>query len=178
MKETGVKRYWGFGASELDASPQPLSRGEGLNYPADNINDFVVCEARPPYKTSSREMWWILKERAREHRKEQTTAENLLWQELRGSKLGQKIRRQHPVDGFIVDFICFRKSLCIEVDGGYHLDPEQMEYDQQRTFILEQKGFRVMRFTNSEVETQLVASLNKIKFLLDSLPDTVANKRD
>jgi len=171
MKENGVKRYWGFGASGLGASPQPLSRREGLNYPADNINDFVVCEARPPYKTSSREMWWILKERAREHRKEQTTAEKLLWQQLRGSKLGYKIRRQHPVEGFIADFICIMKYLVIEVDGDYHLDPEQKEYDDQRTFILEQRGFKVIRFTNQEVESKLDVVVQKIQSTLDSMPD-------
>jgi very-short-patch-repair endonuclease len=164
MKENRVKRYWGFGASGLDALPQPLSRGEGLN-------DFVVCESRPPYKTANREIWWILKERAREHRKEQTEAEKILWKELRASKLGHKIRRQHPIETFIADFICIRKSIIIEVDGGYHLNPEQVEYDNQRTFSLEQKGFKVVRFANSEVENDLHAVLRKIKSILDSIPD-------
>lgn len=167
MEEIGVKGNWGFGASDLGASPQPLSGGEGLNYPSDSF----VCEARPPYKTANKEIWWILKERAREHRRVQTEAEKILWKELRGSKLGHKIRRQHPIDVFIADFICIRKRTIIEVDGGYHLDPEQKQYDEQRTFILEQKGFKVVRFTNSEVENELGVVLKKIKSTLDSIPD-------
>lgn len=94
-----------------------------------------------------------------------------MWQALRGSKLGHKIRRQHAVECYIADFICIRKYVIIEVDGGYHLDPEQMQYDSQRTFTLEQKGFKVIRFTNNEVENSLGDVVRKIKFLLDSMPD-------
>jgi very-short-patch-repair endonuclease len=94
-----------------------------------------------------------------------------MWQQLRGGKLGHKIRRQHAIDVFIADFICIRKRVIIEIDGDYHLNPEQAQYDKQRTFILEQKGFNVLRFTNAEVEHELAAILSKIKALLDSIPD-------
>lgn len=160
-----IKEEWlGCGAGEKSASPQPLSGGEGLN-------DFVVCEGRPPYKTSDRVLWEVLKPRARENRQTQTESERKMWQALRGSKLGHKIRRQHPIDVFIADFICVRKRVVIEIDGDYHLNPEQLQYDNQRTFILQQKGFKVIRFSNSEVENEFALVLNKLKALLDSIPD-------
>ncbi len=64
---------------------------------------------------------------------------------------------------FIVDFVCLSKNLVIEVDGGYHNDPTQKEYDQQRTLYLSEKGFKVIRFTNEEVLGNTEAVLKEIK---------------
>jgi hypothetical protein len=68
-----------------------------------------------------------------------------------------------------VDFVCLDKQLVIELDGGYHNDPEQQELDRQRTNFLQSKGFSVLRFTNEEVlgntdETLTVIS-NALKYL-------------
>lgn len=50
-----------------------------------------------------------------------TKAENMLWQALRGRQLeGLKFKRQVPIDGYMVDFVCFEEKLIIEVDGGQH----------------------------------------------------------
>ncbi len=58
---------------------------------------------------------------ARGMRANSTRAENLLWQALRGSKLeGLKFKRQVPLDGYILDFVCFEEKLIVEVDGGQH----------------------------------------------------------
>ena len=60
---------------------------------------------------------------ARAMRKDATRAENLLWQALRRSRLeGLRFRRQYPLDGYILDFVCFRPKLIVEVDGGQHSD--------------------------------------------------------
>lgn len=193
-----LPRDGGFGAHSTHASPQPLSRGEGQilvgvqpgsqgegryyvrnqpgsqgegNDPGENFDGLVVAEMRQPYKTANKELWSILKDRAREHRKEPTDAEATLWEAIRGSKLGHKIRRQHPIEVFIADFICIRKGVIIEVDGGYHLTPEQRVYDEQRTFVLEQAGFNVVRFTNEQVLNNISAIVAQIKYRLDSAPD-------
>jgi very-short-patch-repair endonuclease len=56
-------------------------------------------------------------------RADSTRAENLLWQTLRGSKLeGLKFKRQVPLDGYILDFVCFEAKLIVEVDGGRRLE--------------------------------------------------------
>jgi formimidoylglutamate deiminase len=89
---------------------------------------------------------------AREMRKEPTEAEAHLWENLRNRKLsGFKFRRQQPLEGFILDFYCEKARLAIEVDGGAHQNPQQAEYDLQRTEYLAEFGIRVIRFENQEV---------------------------
>ncbi len=55
-----------------------------------------------------------------------TSAEKLLWQELRANKLGVHFRRQQVIAGFIVDFYCHKADLIVEVDGETH-DPQQKD---------------------------------------------------
>ena len=132
--------------------PQPLSKGEGSQ------------ASEPGYKTANPLYAKELVGLARNNRKEQTEAEKVLWKELRNSNLGFKIRRQHYIGNFIVDFVSLDKKLVIEIDGGYHNDIEQKERDEERTLILEQKHyFKVIRFTNQEVEKDLSTVLSKIK---------------
>ena len=89
---------------------------------------------------------------ARELRKKQTDAENLLWQLLRGRRFcGYKFRRQHPAGGYILDFYCREIGLAIELDGGGHNDEEQRRYDDERTRVLAGEGIRVIRFWNHDV---------------------------
>ena len=91
-----------------------------------------------------------LKQRSRNLRKNQTDAEKLLWYHLRSRQMeNTKFRRQHPVGGYIVDFICLEKRLIIEIDGGQH--NEQVEYDAKRTRYLESLGYNVIRFWNHDV---------------------------
>ncbi|AYH43687.1 endonuclease domain-containing protein [Azoarcus sp. DN11] len=85
-------------------------------------------------------------------RKTMTDAERKLWQHLRGEQLGVKFRRQHPFQGYILDFVCLEQLLVIEVDGSQHADA--VVRDAERTDALESAGFRVMRFWNNEVLTQ------------------------
>jgi very-short-patch-repair endonuclease len=102
--------------------------------------------------------------KARELRKSMTPAEKILWKYLKNNKLGGfKFRRQHPLDIFIADFYCHQKKLIIELDGGVHDTAERMEYDDNRTFELEEKGFRVLRFRNEEIITNIEYVLSKIK---------------
>ncbi|ACK66239.1 protein of unknown function DUF559 [Rippkaea orientalis PCC 8801] len=95
-----------------------------------------------------------------------TPAEAYLWEALRGKKLkGLKFRCQHPVGRFILDFYCPSCKLAIEIDGSSH-DTKQ-EYDQVRTEKLAQYGYRVLRFTNEEVMTDLsrvLAEIEKVAF--------------
>jgi crossover junction endodeoxyribonuclease RuvC len=87
--------------------------------------------------------------RARSLRREQTDVEAKLWRYLRGKNTGAKFRRQEPILGFIVDFVCHEHRLIIELDGGQHAD--QTTYDERRSQRLTQAGFRVLRFWNTEL---------------------------
>lgn len=132
-----------------DLSPNPSTEGEG--------------EAKPSFYTTDANTWKLLKENAKSMRLEPTEAEDLLWQNLRGLKLGVKFRRQQPVDIFIPDFVCTQKKLIIEVDGAYHNKKEQIELDAERTQILEVLGYKVLRFTNEEVLNDVSSVLEKIR---------------
>ena len=101
--------------------------------------------------------------RARELRQPLTPQEQKLWQRLRSKQLyGIKFRRQHPIYRFILDFFCYQHRLVIEIDGDSHADPEQQRYDEARTEWLEQRGLRVIRFTNREVDTNIEGVLQTI----------------
>ena len=142
---------------DLLPHPQPLSKGEGSLIP-----EYGYKTANPLYAKE-------LVARARNNRKEETKAEETLWQKVRNSKLGYKIRRQHYIGNFIVDFVSLDKKLVIEIDGGYHNEIGQKEKDDERTLLLEQKYFfKVIRFTNQEVENDLSTVLAKIKTELDT----------
>ena len=126
---------------------------------------------RTPFFMTGGNNAYRLIEEAKRMRKEPTDAEAALWELLRDKKLGDKFRRQHLIDDFIVDFVCLSKNLVIEVDGGYHNDFTQKEYDQQRTLYLNEKGFKVIRFTNEEVLGNTEAVLTKIKDILVNTPN-------
>ena len=100
-------------------------------------------------------------QRAKELRHDMTPAEKLLWQELRGNKLGVHFRRQQIIAGFIVDFYCHRAALVIEVDGDVH--DLQKEEDAKREKVLLEMGLKVVRFKNDEVVRELPEVVEKIK---------------
>ena len=99
--------------------------------------------------------------RVRQLRREQTPAEALLWEHLRNRRLkGLKFRRQHPVGRFVADFYCAQHRLIVELDGAVHR--MQGEYDALRTEELERDGYRVIRFTDNQVERDLEWVLERI----------------
>ena len=77
-----------------------------------------------------------------------------MWYYLRGRRLGKyKFKRQVPIGNYLVDLVCQWKKLIIELDGGQHLDA--ITYDQIRTAFLEGKGYKIIRFWNGDVLTQI-----------------------
>ena len=103
-------------------------------------------------------------QRAKELRREMTPAEKVLWQELRGNKLGVHFRRQQVITGFIVDFYCHKAALVIEVDGDIH--ELQQEEDARREKALIELGLRIVRFRNDEVVRDLSAVVEEIRRLI------------
>ena len=100
--------------------------------------------------------------RARGLRRASTEAEKLLWQKLRARQLGgAKFRRQTPIGPYIVDFASFEHRLVVEIDGGQHNTPQGRQHDLKRTAWLEAQGFRVLRFWNNQVLTNLEGVLER-----------------
>ena len=90
-----------------------------------------------------------------------TPAEKILWDELRGNKLGVHFRRQQVIAGFIVDFYCHKAGLVIVVDGDIH--DLQQEEDARREKVLSEMGLRIVRFRNDEVLRDLSIVVGKIR---------------
>jgi len=91
-----------------------------------------------------------LKKYARELRQQQTPLEKRLWYHLHNRQfLNCKFRRQHIIGNTIVDFVCLRIHLIIEIDGGQHA--WQTDYDKKRTAYLKSRGFDVIRYWNNQV---------------------------
>jgi len=104
----------------------------------------------------------VILQLARDHRHPLTPAEAKVWARVRNRGLGFKIRRQHPIWRFIADFYCAEAKLVIEIDGDSHAEPDQEEYDNARTAWLEDRGYKVIRFTNHDAHKNLNNLLNEL----------------
>ena len=88
---------------------------------------------------------------ARNLRKNMTPWERKLWYEfLRGYPV--RFRRQAALGEYIADFYCAKAKLIVELDGGGHFIPEQMEKDEIRTSALELAGLKVLRISNPDID--------------------------
>jgi len=88
--------------------------------------------------------------KARQLRRDQTDAEQVLWARLRDRHLcGAKFRREHPIGPFVADFCCPQQKLVVELDGGQHA--VAIAADQKRSRFIEEQGYRVLRFWNHDV---------------------------
>src|SRR5690606_19004795 len=96
----------------------------------------------------------LLRDRARFMRHHPTYSEHLLWSAIRGKRQGVQFRRQQVIGNHIVDFLCRKAALVVEVDGdSYHA--QQLALDARRDAKLRRAGFRVLRVPASLVETDL-----------------------
>jgi very-short-patch-repair endonuclease len=102
-------------------------------------------------------------ETARHLRKTLTPQEVKVWNHLRSwRKRGFHFRRQAPRQGYIVDFICLKHGIVVEIDGGQHNQEAIEAKDRSRDQTLARADFRVLRFWNSEVDQNLRGVLETI----------------
>ena len=88
---------------------------------------------------------------AKSLRKNMTPWERKLWYEFLRSYTF-RFQRQKPLANYIADFYCAKVGLVIELDGGGHYFPMQIEKDTQRTKDLENLNLTVIRICNLDVE--------------------------
>jgi len=129
-------------------------------------------ETRFSYETADQMTYGLLKEFVKEHRSNPTEAEKCFWELVRGKKIeNYKFRRQHIIGQYIVDFVCLEKFLVVEIDGLIHQLPDNKANDEERTKWLNEKGFKVIRFTNEEI----ISNTEKvIETLLNELNNPIA----
>ncbi|QJD78350.1 endonuclease domain-containing protein [Spirosoma rhododendri] len=102
--------------------------------------------------------------KAKQLRLNQTTAEKMLWNHLKGSKLGGfRFKAQHPIQWFIADFYCHEAKLVVELDGSVHDNADQQVYDDNRSYCIGELNITVIRFSNEEVFTNIKAVLTRIR---------------
>ena len=102
-------------------------------------------------------------------RRDATPAENKLWSIVRGGVLdGHKFRRQQRLGPFFGDLVCQAARLVVEIDGDTHSGNEV--YDARRTAFLEREGYRVIRFSNADVMTNVEGVAEAIRNALRPSP--------
>ena len=102
--------------------------------------------------------------RALELRGRMTPEEHVIWQELRGNRLGAHFRRQQVLAPYIVDFYCHAARLVVEIDGSPHR--EQQGYDKMRDDYFRRCGIRVLRVSNASVRNDLASVIAAIRAAL------------
>lgn len=107
---------------------------------------------------------------AKTMRKEPTHAEEVLWEHLRDNQLGAYFRRQHPIDGKILDFYCHDSNLGVEVDGPIHNVIEEQEWDKEREEHLQSLGIRIIRFKNEDVLNNIENVFSQIETAIKHSP--------
>jgi len=152
----------------LPTSPN-LPKGEGgfVSPFGGEFKEGVGEGEMPRYFTTNPELWKVLQDKALEMRKNPTEGEKIMWDLLRRNTTEYHFRRQHIIDRFVVDFVCIEKKLILEVDGDIH-DYKKAE-DQERTKILNQLGFEVVRFSNDEIIKKPKDVLAKIILKINSV---------
>ena len=107
--------------------------------------------------------------RAQELRNNATDAEKRIWRHLSRRQLGgYKFSRQMPVGPFICDFLCREAALVVELDGGQH--DLRAAYDGARSRFIESQGYRVLRFWNNDVMSNVEGVLEAILETLEAVP--------
>ena len=113
-------------------------------------------------------------DRAKALRKDPTPQERRLWYDfLRTYPI--RFQRQKVIDSFIADFYCHKARLVIEIDGSQHYEPQEQDYDAQRTAALEKHGLLVVRFSNREINLQFPAVCERIDQLIRERTVTDSN---
>jgi very-short-patch-repair endonuclease len=121
------------------------------------------------YQKSDYQDWKKIKSFAKENRKNPTKSEEILWNNLRNKQLeGYRVRRQHSINLYIVDFVFLKQNLIIELDGEIHQIDDNPKYDEYRTKELNEAGFRVLRFQNEEVIENHNEVLKTILYFLEN----------
>jgi very-short-patch-repair endonuclease len=137
--------------------PNPLSNfGEG----GPDASEFTDLEPSRSWQTGY-STWARLKPSIKELRENATPAEKRLWSALRNRQLnGSRWRRQHAIDGFVVDFYCSSAGLAVEVDGEIH--KQQVQNDRSGQEVIERRNLTVLRFRNDEVMNDLPNVLSQL----------------
>jgi very-short-patch-repair endonuclease len=106
--------------------------------------------------------------RARAFRKSMTDGKQKLWSRLRRKQIEYYFRRQKPIGKYIVDFVCWKEKLIVEIDGSQHFTNAGKEHDKIRDQFLKEGGFRILHFDSVEV-------LNNTDGIIEAIYENLKN---
>ena len=111
---------------------------------------------------------------AKNLRRNMTPWENKLWYRFL-RQYPVRFQRQKALGNYIVDFYCAKAKLVVELDGGGHYEPEQIEKDRIRTAELAAMNLRVIRFCNTDIDKNFIAVCEEIdRIVKGSLPQSAS----
>ena len=147
--------------------PSPRLRGR--------VREGPDPRGEPKMADRSQRPKWHISEKLRSHaralRRDMTEAECVIWYNVRAHRFqGAGFRRQTPIGPYVVDFVCHVAKLIIEVDGGQHVESENIARDARRDAYLAAQGYRVLRFNNLDVMTNKSGVLDTIAAALGKSP--------
>ncbi len=145
----GKGRGWGGGTT-------PTGSPEDSSLPPPNKQPLIDRFARAPKIKAGGIA------RARTLRSEPTRTEAKLWKHLR--QLDIHFRREAPIGPYVVDFVCHKAKLIVEVDGGVHDRTDVAVRDLNRDGWLTAQGYRVLRIPTKRIEIDIetvVAEISK-----------------
>jgi very-short-patch-repair endonuclease len=117
----------------------------------------------------------FLTKAARKLRSQMTDAERKLWLALKDRRFQSfKFRRQVPIGPYVADFLTYESRLVVEVDGGQHADSTR---DAERDRWLAENNFRIVRFWNNDVLSNLDGVLTVLTAKLQSTPHPTSRLR-
>ncbi len=167
-------------AAGFSPTPSPSEEGNNLKLFEDSTNQIPLPGGAGVGSFTRKILPYnpILKQRAKELRKNMTLSEVLLWKNLKNKQmLGFDFDRQRPIDEYIVDFYCKDLMLAIEIDGNTHHSPEAQQKDAKRQKRLESLGVRFLRFDDLDVKKQMVSVLNAIQYWIEEHGDDLVGRR-
>ncbi|MDO8877631.1 MAG: endonuclease domain-containing protein [Pseudolabrys sp.] len=101
--------------------------------------------------------------KARSLRRDVTTPERKLWRHLKRLQIGPShFRRQAAIGPCFADFACHQKRIAIEIDGETHTSASAQHRDEVRSRYLTSSGYRILRFWNDEVMTNIEGAMEVI----------------
>lgn len=112
-----------------------------------------------------------LKQNARHLRKNMTPQERKLWELIKNKQFhGYRFLRQFVIGKYIVDFICHQTMIIIELDGGQHNEYQNIINDKERTHYLENKGYKIFRFWNNDIDNNIEGVYQKLEEIFNINP--------